>query len=119
MNAPTAAMSSPSGLLELLRSGRKAGPPVTRKPLRVKHALATPILAATARKLADITIRLNGTQPLACSSTLGLGVDRANADPEQLNRRPSVKTNVQFSDELTAARGLADVDLAEQLTDVT
>jgi hypothetical protein len=112
-------MSSPSGLLELLRSGGKAGPPVTRKPFLVKHPLATPILAATTRKLADITSRLNGTQPLACSSTLGLGVDRANADPEHLNRRPSVKTNVQFSDELTAARGFADVDLAEQPTDVT
>jgi biotin-(acetyl-CoA carboxylase) ligase len=38
------------------------------------------ILATTARKLAGITSELTVTQALACSSVLGLGVDRANED---------------------------------------
>jgi hypothetical protein len=115
MNAPRApppAMSSPSGLFGPCWG--KTGAPVTRKPSVVKHALATAILAATARKLADITSRLNWTQALACSSVPGLGVDRANADPEHLNRRPSENTNAQ---ELAPARRFAifavDVQPAE------
>jgi hypothetical protein len=46
----------------------------------------------------------------------GLGVDRANADPEHLNRRPSVNRNTQ---ELTAARRFALVVVAVQPEDVT
>jgi biotin-(acetyl-CoA carboxylase) ligase len=48
--------------------------------LPVKHALSAVILATTARKLAGITSELTVTQALACSSVLGLGVDRANED---------------------------------------
>jgi hypothetical protein len=92
MNAPPV-MSSPSGLLGPCWGN--TGPPVARRPFLVKHALTSAILAATARKLTVITSRLNETQTLAGSSALGLGVDRANADPEHLNRRPSVNTNTQ------------------------
>jgi hypothetical protein len=113
MNAPRV-ISSPSGLLGPCWG--KTGPPITRRPILVKHALATAILAATARKLTDITSRLNGTQTLACSSVLGLGVDRANVDPEHLNRRPSVSTNTQYA---TATREFALVAVEAQLAVVT
>ncbi len=82
------------------------------------------ILATTARKLAGITSELTVTQALACSSVLGLGVDRANVDPEHLNRCPSVNTNTQ---ELTVAWRVAlvatpeltaPVAACEQLADV-
>jgi hypothetical protein len=63
--------------------------------LLVKHVLSAAILAATACKLAGITRGLNKTQALACSSVLGVGVDRADAGREHLNRRPSVNTNTQ------------------------
>ena len=91
----------------------------------VKHVLVVAILATTARKLAGITSGLIVTQVLACSSVVGVGVDRANAGPEHLNRRPSVSTNTQ---ELTPSlcpalvvtpELAATVAVDEQLADVT
>jgi hypothetical protein len=82
-------------------------------------------LAATARTFADSVKRLAGTQALACSSVLELGVERPNAAPEHLSRRPSASTNTH---ELTGARRFvlvaapeltATVATDEQLADAT
>jgi hypothetical protein len=93
--------------------------------LLVKHVLAAAIRETTVRMLAGITSGVMTTQALACSSVLGVGVDRANGGPEHLNLRPSVNTNTQ---ELTPARRpalvvtpelTATVAADEQLADVT
>jgi hypothetical protein len=69
-----------------------------------------------AREAGEITSCVKATHPAVCSSVLGLGVKRANADPEHLYRRPSVNTNSQ---ELATARALALVAVDEQLDEVT
>ncbi len=53
------------------------------------------------------------TQASACSSLAGVDVDRANAGPEHLNRRPSVNTNTQ---ELTPAPRRPSVVVTPELT---
>jgi hypothetical protein len=70
----------------------------------------------TAREAAGTTSRDRATHPAVWSSVLGLGVERENADPEHLNRRPSVKMNTQVL-EAAGFPGLDAVD--EQADDVT
>lgn len=114
-------ISSPSGLLGPC-SGN-TGPPVTLRPLWVRHVLAVAILVTTARNRGENTRRLSGVQLFACSSLARLGVFFANVAPEHRNRRPSVSTKTHA---FATARGLELVDVEvelvaveEQLTEVT
>lgn len=108
-------ISSPSGLVGLCWG--KTGPPVARTAFLVKHARTVSSVAKTAREATETTSGVKATHRAACSSVLGLGVEWANADPEHLNRRPSVSTKVQ---ELAGTLGFALVDAAaEQLDEVT
>jgi hypothetical protein len=95
MLEPLLTTSSPSGPSGVFGSGGKTGPPTARSFFPVKQFLAIVILAATARKFADITSGFNARHDRERSSRLGLGIDGVSATPEHLKRRPSVSTNTQ------------------------